>query len=140
MSQELLGPKSLKTKAVSVRKTNSNPSYPWANNSCFLDTSLELVFQSVMRDFHDFSIRFTSHETETTLYLLHRMFELRKLVDVDEGEKDPSAWLANQRDNFREHLRSRKIIQSLSSFESLFVCLIFVSIFPLIHLSLHRLG
>jgi hypothetical protein len=123
-----------------VRKTNSNPSYCWSNNSCFLDTSLELVFQSVMRDFHDFSIRFTPHETETTLYLLHRMFELWKLVDVDEGEKDPSAWLANQQDNFREHLRSQKVIKSLSSFESLFVRLIFVSTCLLIHLSLHRLG
>jgi hypothetical protein len=122
-SRELLGNLRSKTKATSTPKprTTLNPSYPWSNNSCFLDTSLELIFQAVMRDFQEFSIRFKQQETDTTLSLLHRMFELRKLIDVEKGEKEPSTWLAEQRDNFREHLRSQKIIASHYSFEPLFV-------------------
>src|ERR1700683_4853376 len=53
------------------------------NNSCFLDTSLELIFQTVMQDFQDFSTCFVAQESETTLILLHQMFELRKLIDIE---------------------------------------------------------
>jgi hypothetical protein len=123
-SRELLGSKSPKTKSVSNERTTSAPSYPWSNNSCFLDTSLELVFQTVMRDFQGFSNRFAQQESETTLILLHRMLELRKLINVERGETKPSTWLSIQRDNFREHLKSRRIIESLHSYEPLFVSLI----------------
>jgi hypothetical protein len=121
-SRELLGP------TTNKKKTNSSPSYPWSNNSCFLDTSLELVFQTVLQDFPGFSTRFKLQESESTLTLLHRMMELRKLIVTEGSEKNPSAWLAIQRDSFREHLRSQKIIKSLSSYEGLFVIQFFIII------------
>jgi hypothetical protein len=81
-----------------LERTISSPSYPWSNNSCFLDTSLELVFQTVMWDFQGFSDRFVQQESwaETTLILLHHMFELRKVINVERGETKPSMWLSIQ--------------------------------------------
>lgn len=123
-ARELLGPTS-KIKPAETQKKKAIPSYPWSNNSCFLDTSLELVFQTVLRDFSGFSTRFKPQESESILVLLHRMFELRKQIVEDGNAQNSSSWLAIQRDSFRAHFKSRKIVKSLHSYEPLFVILVF---------------
>jgi hypothetical protein len=121
-SRELLGSKRQKielTPAFKTKPISLRPSYPWANNSCWLDTALELLFQTVMRDFRDFSVRFEDMHMETSLHILFRVLEMRKLVDEDdEGAADK---LSQQRDNFRKHLQNKKLVKSATSFESVFV-------------------
>jgi hypothetical protein len=121
-SRELLGHKRVKTEsAAPTKKAILSPSYPWANNSCWLDTSLELLYQTVTRDFQDFSSRFAELHPETSLHTLYRLLDLRQLTNIDGGKEDLSLNLSQQRDNFRKHLHSRKLIKSITSFESLFV-------------------
>ncbi|KIJ93842.1 hypothetical protein K443DRAFT_111442, partial [Laccaria amethystina LaAM-08-1] len=44
------------TKKTSSRRTFGPPSYPWKNNSCWLDTALELLYIVLMRDHEEFLI------------------------------------------------------------------------------------
>jgi hypothetical protein len=121
-SRELLGPKWKKTEytpTTITKKTILHPSYPWINNSCWLDTSLELLYQTVIRDFQDFSVRFAEVHPETSLHTLYRLLELRKLADIEGGEGDQSLVLSQQRDNFRKHLQSQKLVRTATSFEPL---------------------
>lgn len=81
-------------------------SYPWQDNSCYLDTSLELLFRLIMRGYDDFAERFGNQHSDArpTLTVLHEMFKLRKIVDVERGEQNPSEWLKQQRKTSYENL------------------------------------
>lgn len=100
-------------------------SYPWQDNSCYLDTSLELLFRLIMRGYDDFAERFGNQHSDArpTLTVLHEMFKLRKIVDVERGEQNPSEWLKQQRNHFRIHLKDTHCITSLTSYENLWVSL-----------------
>lgn len=122
-SCELLGKKvgSTSQSRQVTKAPLSFPSYQWSNNSCWLDTSLELLFQTVMRDFSGFSVWFAGLHPEMSLKILHEMLELRTVISVDKGEKNPSIWLSEQWDNFREHLQRWKFSKTSSRFDSVFV-------------------
>jgi hypothetical protein len=100
-------------------------SYKWSNNSCWLDTSLELLFIAISRDFEtSFSPRLSELTDADSLSLLSHAFEARTVIQGS----DPSApedivnVLFAQRESLRHDLVNKKIISAMDSFEAIFVC------------------
>jgi hypothetical protein len=117
-SKELLAnPKSkspTKTRSSAKEKmtptVHDRPSYPWHNNSCWLDTSLELIFITVMRDFPRFSSLNQVLLPEMALRVLFETLELcRTTVEDTPQDQDASSNLRLQRDSFRKFLRTSRI-------------------------------
>jgi len=56
MKQQVLNfPTQVSKKATIQKKKIDMPGYPWKYNSCWLDTSLELTYITLMRNFEDFA-------------------------------------------------------------------------------------
>jgi hypothetical protein len=85
---------------VSKKKTPSLilglASYPWKNNSCWLDTSFKLTFIAVMHDFPAFSACCKFLPAASGLCTVYKLFEQRQLIRSDDLEC--SATLGNQQD------------------------------------------
>lgn len=135
-SKELLskkGKSSQKGKSAQIPPSNeqpvlnSHPSYPWRANSCWLDTSLELLFIAVTRDFQDFVKRFQGGRDNTTLWIIRELFELRLQMETSGGTQDPVKELGFHRDIVRTHLLDRGIIKQDNTFQGLFVRAMFYS-------------
>jgi len=63
------------------------PSYPWKYNSCWLDTSLELIYITLMRNFDDFAACCDNLAEESALKHIYGMFEERRGMELakDDG-------------------------------------------------------
>ncbi|KAG2140158.1 hypothetical protein DEU56DRAFT_735326 [Suillus clintonianus] len=101
-------------------------SYKWSNNSCWLDTSLELLFAAASQDFEtSFSPRMSELTDEDSLSLLSHALNARTVVQGP----DPSApddivgMLIVQRDSLRKDLSDKNIISDVDSFEPIFTWL-----------------
>lgn len=99
------------------------PSYPWNANSCWLDSSLELIFIATMRNFNEFSSIFQAAPAGTALFQLHQTLNDRKLINVDEDDQSASLTIAQQRDDLRKALKEAGVIRTLTSTQPLMVCI-----------------
>ncbi len=107
---------------LSMDASDQYPSYPWASNSCWLDSALEAIFQVIMRDFSSFETRFAEVPTNSVLYQLYRILDQRRRVYQDRtSENNKPAYLSIQRDALREVLYNASIVESLDSCETVFV-------------------
>ncbi|KIJ13899.1 hypothetical protein PAXINDRAFT_13224 [Paxillus involutus ATCC 200175] len=118
-SKELL----TKTKAGASKSKQSaeigmRPSYPWKDNSCWLDSSLELIYTVASKQFYtSFLPRFQTMSRTHPLWNLYEAIDFRMtLVDLEQA----TSMLGNQRDNLRKVLKHASIIKSLSDKGSLF--------------------
>ena len=99
-----------------------NPSYIWKNNSCWLDTALELLHATVSYDFETFSAACETLPAESAFRYLYCMLQTRQTLDsTTTTTKGLSLHLSKQRDELRVKLVAEKITKSTSSFEPLFV-------------------
>ncbi|KAF9552882.1 hypothetical protein CPC08DRAFT_767975 [Agrocybe pediades] len=115
----LLKPSAKKSKALQKPQYTLPPSYPWSNNSCWLDTSLQVLFMAVSHLPSDYTM-LNTHWTKDSP--LRSLFEglLRRLEDESESTST-SKKLRSDHDLLRKKLKDMKIIKTQSSFESLFV-------------------
>jgi hypothetical protein len=96
------------------------PNYPWNKNSCWLDTSLQLLYiavQKVPREFSHISEALPKNSTLRTV-----LATLLERHTLDPQGENISAILRGQRDDIRKLLKQKKAIKSVTQFESLFVC------------------
>lgn len=100
-------------------KPKGNPSYPWQNNSCWLDTSLELLHATVSHNFDEFTYACKPLPPGSPLRFLYDM--LQKRQNLDPSMPNISITLADQRNKLRSRIVKAKEAGSLSSFEPLFV-------------------
>jgi hypothetical protein len=110
------------------------PNYPWNKNSCWLDTSLQLLYiavQKVPREFIQISEALPKNSALRTI--LTTLLE-RHTLDP-QGETMP-AILRGQRDNIRKLLKQKKAIKSVTQFESLFVRTILPQLTQHLHLEI----
>lgn len=99
-----------------------NASYPWKKNSCWLDSSLELLFRALMRDFDDFTSACSQEGSQTTKGLLSALYELFKARQSQKSDDlNITSILGKQRDDFRKLLKKGRIIDSVDGYESVFV-------------------
>lgn len=84
----------------------SHPSYGWKDNSCWLDTSMEVFFNALMRPglyFH-FAACFSGVNEGTLLHAFFQVMDRRRMVYMENGRTHTVAWLAQLRDQFRQSL------------------------------------
>lgn len=103
--------------------TGSLPSYSWADQSCWLDCSLEILFQCVMRDFTSFEQRFNSVPKNSTLYMLYNVMNQRRISHTESSVSNRPVFLSAHRDDLRQQLAKEvpSIISSTTSEENAFV-------------------
>ncbi|KAF8886874.1 hypothetical protein CPB84DRAFT_1535529 [Gymnopilus junonius] len=97
----------------------SSASYPWDRNSCWLDTSLQLLYVALLHSTFDFM----SIETG-----LPKNSSLRKVISSlleryyrEQGSVPPAADdLAKERDDIRTMLKKKAVIPNVSKYNSLY--------------------
>ncbi|KAF8134056.1 hypothetical protein K438DRAFT_1997887 [Mycena galopus ATCC 62051] len=103
------------------------PSYAWNRNSCYLDTSLELIFHTVTLDFErQFASRSTElHNGESVKRLFELMSMRREAENRASGGVNPEVLkeLDSRRDNFRKFLHQTRIVPNVYAFNPLFAWL-----------------
>ena len=95
------------------------PSYVWQNNSCWLDTSLELLHATVSHGFDDFTQVCRHLPSDSVRQVLFDMLEVRQNVPPD--TPDLLRTMSLQRNKLRSMLVKAKEVPTMSSYESLFV-------------------
>ncbi|KAJ7474341.1 hypothetical protein FB451DRAFT_1467183 [Mycena latifolia] len=106
---------------------DQRPSYRWKENSCYLDTSLELIFQTVSRDFHrQFGVRGVNVDKAEPIAQLLQHMSSRRTTERDlSGGISPEVLQKNdaQRDSFRKFLKQSKLVPDPYAYNPLFAWL-----------------
>ncbi|KAJ6514135.1 hypothetical protein DFH09DRAFT_1099690 [Mycena vulgaris] len=114
----------LSSTAQTHRTPVERPSYRWKKNSCYLDTALELIFQTVTRDFHrQFGARAANLHAEEPITHLFEHMTFRKTIDEDNFDKTNPVvlqTLATKRDGFRKFLKRAKLVPDPYAYNPLF--------------------
>ncbi|KAI0694835.1 hypothetical protein C8Q76DRAFT_758330 [Earliella scabrosa] len=97
------------------------PSYQWSRNSCWLDVTLEILWNIMLRDFQDFADCFARVPTDDDsdragIYQLYQHLRERHALHAAGGTS--VTVLTEQRDRFREVLADGKIIHDVTSCEN----------------------
>jgi len=92
------------------------PSYPWMDNSCWLDSSLEVLYAAIENDFPDFCDLFKSLDPDMGLGAFYTAIYDR--LSLNPTQKDISARLASQRNQLRLFLHEKKLIDHIDRPES----------------------
>jgi len=95
------------------------PNYPWNKNSCWLDTSLQLLYIAVQKVPQQFT--HISEALPKGSALREVLSTLLERHTLDPQGENMSAILRGQRDSIRKLLKKKKAIKSVTQFESLFV-------------------
>jgi len=124
LSKKTTGPKSKTTMKedlpIAPPSLSPNPpSYPWNRNSCWLDTSLQLLYVAMRSSVPEFRRIHGALPQGSMLRVI--LAGLLKRYDLDEANKVTSAVLRGQRDYLRKYLKRNQAIRTATGFESLFV-------------------
>lgn len=115
------------------------PNYPWNKNSCWLDTSLQLLYVAILKAPKEFTRISNALPKDSALRMVFSALLDRHTMDPN--GKNMSVILRGQRDNIRRLLKRKKAIKSVSQFESLFVCTMhYTSMVYLALTNIHRPG
>lgn len=101
-----------------VRFLTYEAGYPQDRNSCWIDTSLQVIFHAINSDWPSFVRSFDKgrdiglkHPIQQLFTFFQRRHELEAAIDQEDGESDPGAsvsklvsQIAAQRDSFRHLL------------------------------------
>lgn len=98
-----------------------HPSYAWKNNSCWLDSSLEVIFNVTSRDFKGFAGRFLSIPPDSVPYALFQALNHRHIAYTQDGENHSVEWLSATRETFRAVLIDARISVHANDSENTFV-------------------
>ena len=104
-----------------IPQRDTQPCYPWENNSCWLDASLQLLFAALSHNFSEFSSLVQTIQPEHPLRMLHDIFQQRltlKLLDSTMLQI-----LKRQRNDLREQILKHGLASHPTSFEPLMVSL-----------------
>lgn len=100
-------------------------SYRWSKNSCWLDTSLELLYIALSNGgLQEFSALCVDLPKNSAILTLHTALIARHDLVHDQSIQDSNVIaqrLTAQREKLRSELRKRKLIQGLNTYESLWV-------------------
>ncbi|KAH9923214.1 uncharacterized protein B0H18DRAFT_955921 [Fomitopsis serialis] len=97
--------------------------YPWHDNSCWLDTSLELIFHTAQRDWDSFECCFPSTGHPLTIFRVFEAIRYRRKVAGNCCSSDPATLLSAQRDALRQVLLDCGAINHMQSREPAFAWL-----------------
>ncbi|KAJ3831325.1 hypothetical protein F5878DRAFT_520744, partial [Lentinula raphanica] len=115
-----------KQKPVSSGVVVGPASYRWIENSCWIDSALDILYRAISNDYASFSTRFSSTtQTERPIRDLYNLVSLRREAENQALIlRDPSydLWdtLSHQRNSFREKLVKWRIIKNNHSHDNIF--------------------
>ena len=126
LKKKLTGEIDLGTKKQAPTTSTKNltfgpPSYRWKHNSCWLDTTLELLYVALMRNFEEFSAILDALDDDSPLRVILELMESRHHLSTNPDDVKISVELSKQRDKIRQHLFELGIIDDLKGFNSVFV-------------------
>lgn len=107
--------------AASPNPVLARAAYPWSGNSCWLDSSLQIVFITVNHDFADFAGGYQDIPKILGLRSLYDIFDKRRISEEQDVDTMLSTIRRKERDSFRKLLRTKKAIRSINEPESLLV-------------------
>ena len=124
--QLLASPKKKKGKlAFNLPQSGRIPSYIWSENSCWLDTSLDLLFHAVSRNYaRGFDIRMSPIFQSEPLWNLYQVIDFRRQLSNDQSNnaREISEAISKQRKGLRKYLLKAGIeTGGPNSFSCLFV-------------------
>ena len=96
------------------------PCYPWEDNSCWLDASLQLLYIALSRNFSEFSLLVQTIQPGHPLRMLHSMFE--QCLNFRPNQPNRTQILKKQQNNLRQQLIEHRQAGHPTSFEPLMVC------------------
>lgn len=102
------------------------PSFPWKANSCWLDSSLHLLYIALLDNFEEFSMLCEHLPIDSGIRYIHDFFQ--RLEDIKKAGKMTTVILRQERDEFRRMLKKNKLIANLSSFSSTWVCIDYINL------------
>jgi hypothetical protein len=118
LNKQLEGPENRGATENNSRRGVRQPAYRWENNSCWLDTSLQLLFVALSRNFPEFSTVAQTVDSESLLRTLHDHFEQRLNPDPL-AATEISEILRAHRNDFRQQLIEQGEVFGLTSFQPL---------------------
>lgn len=122
-SKELLSTKKQKNSGTSTANKNTllfGPvSYPWKANSCWLDTSLELLYATLLPHFDEFGSLCQSLVHSSGLHTFYTTLQSRRLLEIE--NKASSLDLSMQRDVLKQVLKDKGLANKGDTFEPLAV-------------------
>ena len=113
-SKDIERPK--KTSKQSKKLDFGLPAYPWSDNSCWLDASLQVLYMAVTSNFNDFETVCEPLDPCFSLGALYAIIRDRFNLDFNKG--NATSVLKSQRDAFRIFLHKKKVIRSINKPES----------------------
>ncbi|PPR02123.1 hypothetical protein CVT24_011345 [Panaeolus cyanescens] len=119
-SKELLKGSSRKSNKSQQQKATVSflPSlYPWNRNSCWLDTSLQLLYVALSRDLISLDSVINGLAKDSTLKFILGHLKYRHQLDTSNPAGASS--LQSDRDKIRTMLRKKKVIDSVTEYEPL---------------------
>lgn len=97
---------------------HSLPGYTWQNNSCWLDTALELLYRAIFPIYREFQEVLSMADTTMTIGTLYYTLGERYSLDMDQSIN--TNLLSLKRDHFWEFLQKKGLLVGTSAPESLF--------------------
>jgi hypothetical protein len=82
------------------------PSYPWFKNSCWLDSSLQLLYTTMRSSVDEFKTIYNALPENSAIRPVFS--HLLERYNLDKAEKTTSTFLRRQRDSLRTHLKKKK--------------------------------
>lgn len=95
------------------------PNYKWLQNSCWLDTSLQLLYVAMHHSHNEFSHIHDGLPKNSAIKVV--LATLLEWYELEEKSRIAPAILRAQRDDLWHFLCTKKAINSVTGFESLFV-------------------
>jgi len=128
-SKELVESSKRKTKKKGVAFKSDlmlgDASYPWNENSCWLDSSLELLYRAIRLPGDEFIelAQSLGDSSGSAVFFLAEMFEARREREKDKSlsSEDLTGSLGKERDAMRKVLLDKRLIDNMTEFQSLFV-------------------
>ena len=96
------------------------PCYPWENNFCWLDASLQLLYMALGHNFSEFSSLIHTIEPGHPLQTLHSMFEQHP--NFKPNQPNCTQILKKQHNNLHQQLIEHQQTGDPASFGPLMVC------------------
>ena len=96
--------------------------YQWSSNSCWLDTSLQMLFVSLLAHLDELAPIFSHLPVDSGLQKVYNHLKARKLFE-SEDRSAISAMLTTQREEIRNILVKNRNVGSMNSFGPLYVCI-----------------
>ncbi|KAI0739769.1 hypothetical protein C8Q80DRAFT_1124105 [Daedaleopsis nitida] len=102
-STSVATPTPRKSAPQSAPLNNLLPSYKWINNSCWLDSSLETLWNLVQQDFGSFAESFSDipNADRVGIHQLYQMFDRRRTLHIENSTNYSVQVLSEQRGGFR---------------------------------------